>query len=126
MNTYSATYRAPQNVIVTDKMYKRALNIYERIENTLIKRFKEAAEAFAFEYNDTINIYDFLSYNRTPKQIKHLKESVENFNSKKVTVNFNNLTDVYEEYEEMNKTYEEKNTKDSAENIKTLDIEDVF
>jgi len=126
MNTYSATYRAPQNVIVTDKMYKRALNIYERIENTLIKRFKEAAEAFAFEYNDTINIYDFLSYNRTQKQIKHLKESIENFNSKKINVNFLNLDDVYEEYEEINKTYEEKNTKDSAENIKTLDIEDVF
>jgi len=30
MNTYSATYRAPQNVIVTTEMYEKALNIYNR------------------------------------------------------------------------------------------------
>jgi len=99
---------------------------YNRIEKELLKRFKEAAEAFAFEYTEDINIYDFLSYNRTPKQIKHLKESVENFNSKKVTINFNNLTDVYEEYEEMNKKCEEDHATDSQTNIQTIDIEDVF
>jgi len=126
MNTYSAAYRAPLDVIVTTEMYKKALNIYNRIESELLKRFKEAAEAFAFEYNDTINIYDFLSYNRTPKQIKHLKESVKNFNSKKINVNFLNLDDVYEEYEEMNKKCKEDHATDSAENIKILDIEDVF
>ena len=126
MNTYSATHRAPLDVTITKEMYEKALNIYERIEKTLLKRFKEAAEAFALEYTEDINIYDFLSYNRTPKNIKKLQNLLNNYNSEKVTVNFNNLTDIYEEYEEMNNIFKEESATDSPEKIQTLDIEDVF
>ena len=48
------------DVKVDDEIFKKGLNLYEKVENKLLNRFSEAEAAFGFETEKEINCWDFL------------------------------------------------------------------
>jgi hypothetical protein len=79
-------YQPDFEVKIDNNLIMKAENLYNRIENTLKKRFSEAAAAFGFETKDEINCWDFLSINSTPRELKQLQKFITNFKSEKVKI----------------------------------------
>jgi len=112
------------DVKIDDETFKKGLNLYEKIEEELLRRFYEAEAAFGFETEKEINVWDFLSISGNPKKLRNLQNRITNFKTEKIKISIqNNFTDWLEDLEISSLDSNDKGSE--FENLKeyfTLDI----